>query len=72
MKRKKTVKRVRALRPTAKQSIEAKMSEHTAPEQPLDTRTTEGLQRTLAAHWDAIKALAAHIDGTVEPIRPTA
>lgn len=39
--------------------------EHSKKDAPLDVNTTGGIQRTLAMHWEAIKALADRADGVV-------
>jgi len=56
MKKKSPVKKV-AKKLTANERVDAALAEH-AP-----VNTTEGIQRTLAAHDAALKALADHIDG---------
>lgn len=40
--------------------------EHSKKDAPLDVNTTGGIQRTLAMHWEAIRALADRMDGRSE------
>ncbi len=54
-------------KPTANELVDESFASHTVKDEPLNTSTTDGIQRTLAAHGAAIKALADHIDGKVEP-----
>jgi hypothetical protein len=54
-------------KPTANELIDETMAQHQIEDAPLNTNTTEGVQRTLAAHGAQIKALADMIDGKIEP-----
>lgn len=44
--------------------------EHSKKDAPLDVNTTGGIQRTLAMHWEAIRALADRMDGRSEADTP--
>lgn len=61
---KRTVKRTakRAPKRTAHELVDRTFADHASEDAPLNTNSTEGIQRTLAAHDAAIKALADHMD----------